>query len=126
MSFDSVVPTISDLLVDMQKSIYAKAFNFRKENTHVVDDYEEFKRVLDDKGGFIYAHWDGTTETEDKIKQETKATIRCIPEDSVEEVGKCIYSGKHSDRRVLFDRSYYRSLSVGWCIFLSDFHHKNW
>ena len=71
-----------------------------------VDTYEEFKKVLTEKGGFISAHWDGTTETEEKIKEETKATIRCIPLDSVPEEGKCIYTGKPSHQRALFAISY--------------------
>jgi prolyl-tRNA synthetase len=71
-----------------------------------VDTYEDFKKLLDEKGGFFMAHWDGTKETEASIKEETKATIRCIPLDSPEENGKCIYSGKPSKRRVLFARAY--------------------
>ena len=70
-----------------------------------MDSYEEFKKVLEEKGGFVSAHWDGTPETEEKIKQETKATIRCIPLDAKEEAGKCIYSGKPSNKRVLFAKS---------------------
>jgi prolyl-tRNA synthetase len=97
---------ISDLLEDMQKNIYSKALAFRKENTFRIDTWEEFVKTLDNQGGFILAHWDGTPETEEKIKDETKATIRCIPFDSPEEEGKCIYSGKPSNRRVLFARSY--------------------
>jgi len=80
--------------------------NFRKENTFQVDSWEELLKVLDNPGGFIMAHWDGTAETEEKIKEETKATIRCIPFGSPEEKGKCVYSGKPSGRRVLFARSY--------------------
>ena len=79
---------------------------FREEMTTRVDTYDEFKRVLDEKGGFILAHWDGTPETEEQIKAETKATIRCIPVDAPEEDGVCIISGKPSKRRVLFARSY--------------------
>ncbi len=71
-----------------------------------VDSFEDFKKVLDEKGGFVSAHWDGTKETEAKIKDETKATIRCIPLDAKEETGTCVYSGKPSERRVLFARSY--------------------
>ena len=71
-----------------------------------VDTYDEFKRVLDDKGGFILAHWDGSPETEERIKNETKATIRCIPVDAPPEKGVCIVRGKPSHRRVLFARSY--------------------
>jgi prolyl-tRNA synthetase len=94
------------LLDDIQKNIYRKALEFRNENTFYVDKWDEFVRILDDKGGFIMAHWDGTPETEEKIKDETKATIRCIPFDAPEEEGNCIYSGKPSTRRVLFARSY--------------------
>jgi prolyl-tRNA synthetase len=97
---------IPELLEEIQKNIYNKALNFRKENTFFVDNWDEFKRILDDTGGFIMAHWDGTVETEEKIKDETKATIRCIPFDSPEEEGKCVYSGRPSKRRVLFARSY--------------------
>jgi prolyl-tRNA synthetase len=79
---------------------------FREANTHVADNYEEFKEILETKGGFILAHWDGTSETEEKIKEETKATIRCIPLDAQQEEGRCIYSGKPSSRRVLFARAY--------------------
>ncbi len=97
---------IPKLLEDIQTNIYNKALNFRKENTFYVDSWDEFLRVLDNPGGFIMAHWDGTVETEEKIKDLTKATIRCIPFDSPDEDGKCIYSGKPSKRRVLFARSY--------------------
>jgi prolyl-tRNA synthetase len=83
-----------------------KALKFREENTTKVDTYEEFKKVLATKPGFILAHWDGTSETEAIIKEETKATIRCIPFDSVEEQGQCILTGKPSNRRVLFALSY--------------------
>ncbi len=97
---------ISDLLNSIQENIYNKALTFRNENTTAVDSYDDFKKVLDDQGGFVSAHWDGTAETEEKIKEETKATIRCIPLDAKEEEGKCIYSGKPSSRRVLFARAY--------------------
>ena len=97
---------VRDLLDQIQSNIYQKALKFREENSFVVDDYEEFKKILDDKGGFIYAHWDGTTETEEKIKEETKATIRTIPLDGTSEEGKCIYTGKPSKKRVIFARAY--------------------
>jgi prolyl-tRNA synthetase len=97
---------IPDLLDDIQNSIYQKALNFRKENTHIVDSYDEFKKVLNEKGGFILAHWDGTNETEEKIKQETKATIRCIPLDTNPQPGKCMVTGKPSRQRVVFAVSY--------------------
>jgi prolyl-tRNA synthetase len=79
--------------------------DFQKQNTHKVNAYEDFKKVMNN-GGFALAHWDGTPETEEKIKQETKATIRCIPLDAAIEEGKCIYSGKPSNRRVLFAVAY--------------------
>jgi len=97
---------IDELLVEIQGNIYNKALKFRQENTVKVDTYEEFKERLNSKPGFILAHWDGTMETEAIIKEETKATIRCIPFDSVEEDGKCILTGKPSKRRVLFALSY--------------------
>jgi len=90
----------------MQDSIYQKALKFRQDNSRKVDDYEEFKTVVEQPGGFVYAHWDGTEETETKIKEETKATIRCIPLNAEEEEGTCIYSGKPSTRRVLFAKAY--------------------
>jgi prolyl-tRNA synthetase len=103
---ENVTTYINGLLTEIQKSIYNKALSFRNENIYKVDTWNEFTGLLDDKGGFIMAHWDGTPETEEKIKEETKATIRCIPFDSVDEEGRCIYSGKPSQRRVIFARSY--------------------
>jgi len=103
---DSVTEYIQRLLIDIQDNILKKAIIFKEENTFYIDSWDEFIKTLDDKGGFILAHWDGTAETEMKIKEETKATIRCIPFDSPEEEGKCIYSGKPSKKRVLFARSY--------------------
>jgi prolyl-tRNA synthetase len=97
---------IESLLEAIQQNIYQKAFNFRQNNTTKVDTYDQFKEVLDGKGGFIEAHWDGTSETEERIKEETKATIRCIPMNAEPEEGKCIYSEKPSARRVLFARAY--------------------
>jgi prolyl-tRNA synthetase len=95
------------LLDEIQQAIYDRAKNFREENTTSVDTYEEFKAQLEKPTpGFIYAHWDGTTETEEKIQQETKATIRCIPMDNPQEEGTCIYSGKPSTQRVLFAKAY--------------------
>ncbi|TDQ29120.1 proline--tRNA ligase [Zeaxanthinibacter enoshimensis] len=101
-----VVDRIEFLLQDIQKNIFEKARTYRDEHITRVDSYEEFKKVLKNKGGFISAHWDGTTETEDRIKEETKATIRCIPIDAEEEEGECIISGKPSSRRVLFAKAY--------------------
>jgi len=106
ISIDSILQHVPKLLDEIQSNIYNKALNFRKENTFYVNTWDEFLKVLDNQGGFIMAHWDGTAETEEKIKEETKATIRCIPFDSPDEEGKCIYSGKPSKRRVLFARSY--------------------
>jgi prolyl-tRNA synthetase len=97
---------VTQLLKDIQKNLLAKASQFREENTTVVDDFEAFKDVLANKGGFISAHWDGTDETEEKIKELTKATIRCIPIDAEEEEGKCVFSGEPSKRRVLFAKAY--------------------
>lgn len=102
----NITQHIHKLLADIQKNIYEKAFLFRNENTFTVDTWSDFRDVLDDKGGFIMAHWDGSPETEEKIKEETKATIRCIPFNAEAEEGKCVYSGKPSKRRVLFARSY--------------------
>ncbi len=97
---------VKNLLEDIQTNIYKKALRFREENTFYVDKWSDFKEIINDKGGFIMAHWDGTAETEAKIKEETKATIRCIPLNAPEEEGKCIYSGKPSSRRVLFAVAY--------------------
>jgi len=97
---------VEKLLEEIQENIYRKAKTFRDSMMTKVDTYDEFKRVLDEKGGFLLAHWDGTPETEERIKAETKATIRCIPVDAPEEEGKCIVSGKPSHRRVIFARSY--------------------
>ncbi|WP_028668800.1 proline--tRNA ligase [Runella zeae] len=106
VALEGIVAYIEELLTDIQQNIYKRALAFRESNTYKVDDYEEFKRMLDEKGGFILAHWDGTSETEEKIKEETKATIRCIPFDAPREEGKCILTGKPSSQRVLFARAY--------------------
>lgn len=97
---------VSSLLEEIQVNLYKRALAFREANTFTADTWEEFRNILDDKGGFIYAHWDGTAETEQKIKEETKATIRCIPLDDNKEKGRCVYSGKPSERRVVFARAY--------------------
>jgi prolyl-tRNA synthetase len=102
---DGVAETIKNLLEEIQQNIYNKAYDFRENNTVKVDDFETFKARIEE-GGFLLCHWDGTAETEEAIKNETKATIRCIPFDSPEEEGKCIYSGKPSNRRVIFARAY--------------------
>jgi prolyl-tRNA synthetase len=106
VSIDEVAAMIPALLKEMQANIYKKAFDFRADNITPANSYDELKQILDDKGGFVSAHWDGTPETEDKIKDETKATIRCIPLDNESEEGVCIYSGKPSTQRVLFARAY--------------------
>lgn len=106
VNIDGIDQYVADLLDNIQQTIYQKAFDYRAEHTTSVDTWDEFKEVLNNKGGFISAHWDGTADTEQKIKEETKATIRCIPFDAVEEEGKCIYSGKPSKMRVLFAIAY--------------------
>lgn len=106
MKMENISVDIPLLLDQIQDNIYQKALHFRSEKTTRVDSYDEFKKILDEKGGFVEAHWDGTPETEASIKDETKATIRCIPLDAKEEYGRCIYSGKPSSRRVLFARAY--------------------
>jgi len=97
---------IEHLLQQIQDNLYQKALAMREDKTSYVDTYTEFKEVLETKGGFIMAHWDGTAETEIKIKEETKATIRCIPLNNKQESGTCIYSGKPSFQRVVFARAY--------------------
>ncbi len=105
-SQDGIAETISALLDEIQENLFTKAAKFREENTYQVDSYDEFKDIIENKGGFVLAHWDGTAETEEKIKAETKATIRCIPVDAIEEEGKCILTGKPSNKRVLFAKAY--------------------
>jgi prolyl-tRNA synthetase len=103
---DNIADHVVTLLNEIQNNIFSKAAEFKKKNTFYPDKWEEFVKILNDGGGFIMAHWDGTAQTEEKIKNETKATIRCIPFDAPEEDGKCIYSGKPSKRRVLYAVSY--------------------
>ncbi len=105
-SMEGVEDKIETLLNDIQQNLYQKALSFREKNTFPVNTWEEFKEVLDEKGGFISAHWDGTAETEQKIKEETKATIRCILLNAEKETGTCVYSGKPSKQRVIFARAY--------------------
>ena len=105
MPFDGIEDVIVDTLEDIQKNIYQKAFDFRAANTFEVNSWEEFTSKIED-GGFLSAHWDGSSETEEKIKELTKATIRCIPLDAKEEAGKCILTGAPSSRRVIFARAY--------------------
>ncbi len=102
---DGIADYVADLLEEIQANIYQKALNFREENTFSVDSWEEFTAQIE-KGGFIAAHWDGTAETEEKIKTETKATIRCIPLGAPQESGTDVYSGAPSSRRVIFARAY--------------------
>ncbi len=104
-SLDNIENYVADLLNEIQQNIYDKALKHREDNTYVVDTWEDFKEKLEE-GGFILAHWDGTTETELKIKEETKATIRCIPLDGDKTPGKCVYTGKPSAQRVIFAKNY--------------------
>lgn len=106
VDWDGIENYIAELLEQIQENLFNRAKDFRTANTTSVDTYEEFKKALEEKGGFISAHWDGTVETESKIKEETKATIRCIPLDAKEEEGKCILTGKPSTKRVLFAKAY--------------------
>ena len=103
---ENIENKVEELLEAIQTNIYQKAFKFREENTTKVDSYDEFKQILDTKGGFVLAHWDGTPETEERIKEETKATIRCIALDTQPEAGTCMVTGKPSGRRVYFARAY--------------------
>ena len=103
---DNIADTISGLLEEIQDNLFKKALDFREESITKVDNFDEFKEVLNSKGGFVLAHWDGTAKTEDQIKNLTKATIRCIPLDSDKEEGICVFSGKKSKQRVLFAKAY--------------------
>lgn len=100
------VETVLILLNTIQEELFHKAKNYREERTTIVDTFEEFKEVIENKGGFVSAHWDGTAATENKIKELTKATIRCVPLDAFEEEGTCVYSGQKSTKRVLFAKAY--------------------
>jgi prolyl-tRNA synthetase len=104
-SLEGVADYLSHLLNEIQSNIFQKALRFREENTFRVNNWEEFQAQIE-KGGFILAHWDGTSETEEKIKQETKATIRCIPFNETEETGTDVFSGAPSKQRVVFARAY--------------------
>ncbi len=106
VSKDGIATYISDLLERIQKELFEKALNYRNTHSTEVNSFEEFKDVLDTKGGFVSAHWDGTAATEEKIKDLTKATIRCIPLDRVEEAGSCVFTGSPSVGRVLFAKAY--------------------
>lgn len=106
ISLDSLVSFIPNLLDRIQKNLFQRACDYREEHTTLVDDFKDFQEIIEDKGGFVTAHWDGTTETELKIKELTKATIRCIPLDAKLEKGKDMLSGKDSNKRVLFAKAY--------------------
>ncbi len=105
LPLDGIAGHIENLLEEIQQKIYNKALDYREKMTTTADTYDEFKEKIE-KGGFILAHWDGTPETEEKIKNETKATIRCIPLDGDETPGVCMVTGKPSARRVIFARAY--------------------
>ena len=106
ISIESIDEKIPQILEDIQQSLFVKANKFRIEHTTEVNTFEEFKDVLNNKGGFVSAHWDGSAETENKIKEFTKATIRCIPLENDKSEGKCVFSGEKSDQRVLFAKAY--------------------
>lgn len=106
VSKDGIVTYISDLLEQIQKDLFQKALDYRNSHITEVNSFEEFKTVLNGEGGFVSAHWDGTAETEEKIKELTKATIRCIPLNRVEEAGSCVFTGNPSSGRVLFAKAY--------------------
>ena len=106
IDFDQVYSKVDFLIKDIQENLFKKAQNFTNSSTRKADTYEEFKELIDKKGGFVSAHWDGTKETEEKIKRETKATIRLVPIDGVNEKGNCMYSKKPSQQRVLFAKAY--------------------
>jgi len=101
-----IVASVDQLLTDIQANIYERAKAFRAERTTRVDSYEEFKQVLDGKAGFVLAHYDGTSETEERIKEETKATVRCLALNEPDEEGICMVTGKPSPRRAYFARAY--------------------
>jgi prolyl-tRNA synthetase len=106
VALDTVTTLVPELLAEMQEQLFDRAIAYRTEYTTEVDDFETFKTVLNEKGGFISAHWDGTRETEEAIKKATKATIRCLPIDGEKSAGKCVFSGKPSQQRVLFAKAY--------------------
>ncbi|WP_417557187.1 proline--tRNA ligase [Mesoflavibacter zeaxanthinifaciens] len=106
VNLNGLTEKVEGLMTEIQESLFNKALDYRNNHITKVDTFEEFKTILKEKGGFISAHWDGTPETEEKIKELTKATIRCIPLDGKEEEGKCVLTGKASNRRVLFAKAY--------------------
>ena len=103
---EDVVEIIKDLLINIQNNLFDTAKKFRNDNTYHANNWEEFKNLISKDSGFVYAHWDGTKETEQIIKNKTKATIRCIPLGNKKEEGKCIYSGKNSNQKVIFSKAY--------------------
>jgi prolyl-tRNA synthetase len=103
---EGIANHVEQLLNDIQANLFNRAKTYRDEHITKVDNWDQFVDVLENKGGFAYAHWDGTTETEKEIKEKTKATIRCLPLDWPDEAGTCILSGKPSQRRVLFAKAY--------------------
>lgn len=106
VGFDQAAAATENLLKKIQSDLFAKALKFRDENIRLVDSYQEFKKVLEEKGGFLSSHWCVDPACEAKIKEETKATIRCIPFDQEKEAGKCLICGKKSEGRVLFAKAY--------------------
>jgi len=106
IDISDIVTEIPILLDEIQRSLFEKSLTFREKHTYSVDTWNEFLDVIENKGGFAYAHWDGTSETEEKIKEKTKATVRIIPFHNPKEEGTCIFSGKPSSERVLFARAY--------------------
>jgi prolyl-tRNA synthetase len=103
---ENIIEHVKFLMTDIQQNLYNRALAYRDSHITEVNSWDEFKQVLNEKGGFISAHWDGTAETENKIKEEAKATIRCIPLDNLLEDGVCVFSGKPSKQRVLFAMAY--------------------
>ena len=106
VTLDTLTNKVEGLMTEIQDALFNKALDYRNSHITEVNSFEEFKSVLEEKGGFLSAHWDGTIETEDKIKEITKATIRCLPIENKPETGVCVYSGKPSSRRVLFAKAY--------------------
>jgi prolyl-tRNA synthetase len=106
VALDGLIDKVEGLMTEIQDTLFNKAKNYRDNHITEVDTFEEFKKVLEDKGGFISAHWDGTAETEEKIKEITKATIRCMPLEGKIEKGICVLTGRESARRVLFAKAY--------------------
>ena len=106
IKLDYIVEKVASLMIQIQNELHQKALDFRNNHITEVDNFDEFKNILETKTGFISAHWDGSPETEDKIKELTKATIRCIPMDNKLENGKCVLTGNPSIQRVLFAKAY--------------------